>query len=53
MSGLSWFLAYKRKKLGHLKGGSSGGALGGKGEDPLGGNTQRQIISLGEISSWP
>ena len=42
----SQFLAYKRKELGLLEKGSLGGGLGGKEEEPLVGNTQRQI-SLG------
>ena len=29
-----------------------GAALRGKGDDPIGGNTQRKI-SLGEIGPWP
>ena len=43
MLGLSWFLAYKRKKLGHLRGeelveAKEGASLDCKREDPLGGN---------------
>ena len=39
-------------KLGHLENRSSGGALGGKEEDPLGGNTHRKIF-LGGNKFWP